>query len=104
VAAGRSGTQDHGTHTHHMHRVNFESLKGRTIVCLSRLILSLEQTDFNISHTIARMHFGESYSGKVDPLNGVTVWENQLAQYTYFVNVVPTVVQHASGRETPSHQ
>jgi hypothetical protein len=28
VAAGRSGTQDHGTHTHHMHRVNFETLKG----------------------------------------------------------------------------
>ncbi len=87
VAAGKSGTQDHGTHTHHMHRVNFETLK-----------------DFNISHTIGHLHFGEGFHGKVDPLNGVTQWERELAQYTYFVNVVPTVMHYASGREVPSHQ
>jgi hypothetical protein len=87
VAAGKSGSQDHGTHTHHMHRVNFETLK-----------------DFNISHTITTLHFGEGFYGKVDPLSGVTQWERQLAQYTYYVNVVPTVFQYASGREVGAHQ
>ena len=87
VAAGKSGVQDHGTHTHHMHRVNFESLKT-----------------FNISHQINQLHFGETFYGKVDPLNTVEHWESGLAQYTYFVNVVPTVVQHASGRESAAHQ
>lgn len=87
VAAGKSGTQSHGTHTHHMHRVNFETLK-----------------EFNISHRINKLHFGEDFYGKVDPLNGVESYEPQLAQYTYYVSVVPTVVRHASGRETPSHQ
>jgi hypothetical protein len=87
VAAGKSGVQDHGTHTHHMHRVNFQALK-----------------QFNISHTISKLHFGEGFYGKVDPLTGVEHWEKELAQYTYYVNVVPTVVIQASGRESPSHQ
>lgn len=87
-----------------MHRVNFETLKF-----------------FNISHTIHTLHFGGDFHGKVDPLNGVEVcllavlaclsspapcqvWEPELAQYTYLVNVVPTTYVRASGHETPSHQ
>ncbi len=70
-----------------MHRVNFETLKF-----------------FNVSHTIHRFHFGEDFYGKVDPMNDVVVWEHELAQYTYLVNVVPTSYVRASGRETAAHQ
>jgi endoplasmic reticulum-Golgi intermediate compartment protein 3 len=87
VAAGKSGTQSHGTHTHHMHRVNFETLHS-----------------FNISHTIHKFHFGDDFYGKVDPLNGVVAWEHELAQYQYLVSVVPTSYIRASGWVTPSHQ
>lgn len=40
----------------------------------------------------------------MDPLNGVTVWEQELAQYQYLVNVVPTSYERASGWTTAAHQ
>lgn len=53
--------------------------------------LPFELLDFNMSHTINHLSFGQVYPGIVNPLDGVTeAVEKGIAQFQYFVKVVPT--------------
>lgn len=54
--------------------------------------------EFDISHTIHKLSFGEDYPGRENPLNGVIVpkvnahnREGKTGAYQYFLKVVPTI-------------
>ena len=61
--------------------------------------------DVNVSHVIHRFGFGESYPGKVDPLNGVVKTDAEGAgMFQYFVKIVPTKYTPYSGRTLATNQ
>eukprot|EP01118_Nematostelium_gracile_P008063 TRINITY_DN264_c0_g1_i1.p1 TRINITY_DN264_c0_g1~~TRINITY_DN264_c0_g1_i1.p1 ORF type:complete len:305 (-),score=60.00 TRINITY_DN264_c0_g1_i1:3-917(-) len=60
---------------------------------------------FNSSHTITRLSFGEDFPGVIQPLDGVTkTVEAGLGRYQYFVQIVPTVYEYASGTILKTNQ
>ena len=55
--------------------------------------------DYNVSHTINGMSFGEPYPGVVNPLDASThTPEGGAAVYMYYVKVVPTLFKGGGGR------
>ncbi|TYK15328.1 endoplasmic reticulum-Golgi intermediate compartment protein 3-like [Cucumis melo var. makuwa] len=68
-------------------------------------LLALQTSDYNVSHRINRLAFGDHYDGLVNPLDGVH-WEynEQNVMHQYFVKVVPTIYKNIRGRTVHSNQ
>jgi len=60
---------------------------------------------FNCSHVINRLSFGEDFPGVVQPLDGAREIVNSgLGRFQYFLQVVPTIYEYASGRRLETNQ
>ncbi|KAI4299082.1 hypothetical protein L6164_032574 [Bauhinia variegata] len=63
------------------------------------------QDNYNISHQISKLSFGDHFPGLVNPLDGVQ-WVQGPAHgmYQYFIKVVPTIYTDIRGRVIHSNQ
>jgi len=62
-------------------------------------------SEFNLSHTINHLSFGESIPGKSNPLDGVTtIAEKGAMMYQYYVKIVPTTYVKADGKTVLTNQ
>ncbi|XP_019461974.1 PREDICTED: endoplasmic reticulum-Golgi intermediate compartment protein 3-like [Lupinus angustifolius] len=68
-------------------------------------LLALQDSHFNISHTVNKLSFGNHYPGLVNPLDGVKWVQGPTPGiYQYFIKVVPTIYTDIRGRVTNSNQ
>jgi hypothetical protein len=62
-------------------------------------------SQFNITHKIHLLHFGNSFPGLNFPLNEqVRSIEDTHGMYQYYLKIVPTTYKHLNGRETVTNQ
>ncbi|PAA82192.1 hypothetical protein BOX15_Mlig030157g2 [Macrostomum lignano] len=76
----------------HMHVHDLSGLRGVT---------------FNLSHSVHSLSFGDTYDGRVNPLDGhsrVFVDGSATKLVSYYVKVVPTLYTSLNGTETSSNQ
>lgn len=67
--------------------------------------LNLAFNQFNITHTINRLSFGDQYPGYSSPLDSQSrTIEDTHGMYQYYLKIVPTKYKHANGREVESNQ
>jgi len=75
---------------HHMHVHDLQPFKG---------------AEFNLSHTITRLSFGNEFPGIVNPLDQVTKTEESgSGMYQYFIKVVPTIYESVAGELISTNQ
>ncbi|KAE9605475.1 hypothetical protein Lal_00025250 [Lupinus albus] len=68
-------------------------------------LLALQDSHFNISHTVNKLSFGDRYPGLVNPLDGVKWVQGPTPGiYQYFIKVVPTIYTDIRGHVTNSNQ
>ncbi|KAH9603159.1 hypothetical protein KSS87_018605 [Heliosperma pusillum] len=68
-------------------------------------LLAVQKDDYNISHKINKLAFGEYFPGVVNPLDGVQwLQDTTSGMYQYFVKVVPTVYTDKKGHNIQSNQ
>jgi hypothetical protein len=61
--------------------------------------------DYNVSHTIHALSFGEPYAGAINPLDARThTPEGGAAVYMYYLKVVPTLVKGGRGGPLATYQ
>ncbi|KAK9808956.1 hypothetical protein WJX72_006989 [[Myrmecia] bisecta] len=68
-------------------------------------------TEFDLSHTVHKLSFGEEYPGMKNPLDGVTVQQvsninptGATGMYQYFLKVVPTIYTDIRNKTISSNQ
>ncbi|KAL0422371.1 UNVERIFIED_CONTAM: Endoplasmic reticulum-Golgi intermediate compartment protein 3 [Sesamum latifolium] len=86
---------------------NFHFAPGRSFHQNSHLLdlLALQTENYNISHKINKLSFGDSIPGIVNPLDGVQwVQESPNGVYQYFTKVVPTIYTNIRGHTIQSNQ
>ncbi|XP_009103253.1 endoplasmic reticulum-Golgi intermediate compartment protein 3-like isoform X2 [Brassica rapa] len=68
-------------------------------------LIFFQQGNYNISHKVNRLAFGDFFPGVVNPLDGVQ-WnqEKQNGVYQYFVKVVPSIYTDVHGHTIQSNQ
>ncbi|CAE7663298.1 ergic3 [Symbiodinium microadriaticum] len=77
---------------------------GKGILNLMEL-LSFTFDQFNITHTVNSMSFGEHFPGIKSPLDGeYRKLGDTHGMYQYYLKVVPTKYKYASGQEVQSNQ
>lgn len=81
-----------------------EQIKHNPFVQLMEL-LSFTFDQFNISHTINVLRFGDQFPGIVSPLDGQlrTIVDTH-GMYQYYVKIVPTRYKYLSGEDIESNQ
>ncbi|KAJ4844114.1 hypothetical protein Tsubulata_045374 [Turnera subulata] len=68
-------------------------------------LLDLQTDQYNISHRINRLAFGEYFPGVVNPLDGAQLIHNSPnGMQQYFIKVVPTIYTDIRGRTVQSNQ
>ncbi|KAG6600230.1 Endoplasmic reticulum-Golgi intermediate compartment protein 3, partial [Cucurbita argyrosperma subsp. sororia] len=68
-------------------------------------LFALQTSDYNVSHRINRLAFGNHYDGLVNPLDGVHwKYDKQNVMHQYFVKVVPTIYTDIGGHTVHSNQ
>ncbi|KZV22757.1 endoplasmic reticulum-Golgi intermediate compartment protein 3-like [Dorcoceras hygrometricum] len=77
------------------HQTNFQLLD----------LLAFQTENYNISHKINKLTFGDSIPGIVNPLDGVH-WQQETPSgvYQYFIKVVPTIHTNIRGHTIQSNQ
>jgi hypothetical protein len=81
-----------------------EQIKNNPFVQLMEL-LSFTFDQFNISHTVNALRFGDQYPGIVSPLDGqVRKLGDTHGMYQYYVKIVPTKYRYLNGVEVESNQ
>ncbi|XP_042514902.1 endoplasmic reticulum-Golgi intermediate compartment protein 3-like [Macadamia integrifolia] len=68
-------------------------------------LLAVQAENYNISHKINHLSFGEEIPGIVNPLDGVS-WTQPTSSgmYQYFIKIVPTIYTNRRGRRINSNQ
>ncbi|XP_010690474.2 uncharacterized protein LOC104904004 [Beta vulgaris subsp. vulgaris] len=68
-------------------------------------LFAVQKDNYNISHRIHRLAFGDYFPGAVNPLDGVPwLQETTSGSYQYFLKVVPTIYTDAKQRTIHSNQ
>ncbi|KAH9617719.1 hypothetical protein KSS87_017408 [Heliosperma pusillum] len=68
-------------------------------------LIAFQKDNYNITHKINKLSFGEYFPGIVNPLDGVQwLQDSTSGMYQYFVKVVPTVYTDVRGRTIQSNQ
>ncbi|XP_074275625.1 uncharacterized protein LOC141599496 [Silene latifolia] len=68
-------------------------------------LIAFQKNNYNITHKINKLSFGEYFPGIVNPLDGVQwLQDSTSGMYQYFVKVVPTVYTDVRGRTIQSNQ
>jgi hypothetical protein len=68
-------------------------------------LISFTFSQFNISHSINSLSFGDTFPGIKSPLDGqVRVIEDTHGMHQYYVKIVPTVYKTVSGQSIVSNQ
>ena len=92
----------------HFHFVPHKNLHNKGISAgLSGLLdlLSFAFDNFNVTHTVNSLSFGDSFPGVRNPLDDeVRVLNDTHGMYQYYVKVVPTRYRGLNGREVESNQ
>jgi len=84
---------------------SFSISPGRTLTMGMQMIKLNIRTDLNLTHTIHRLSFGESFPGFVSPLDGTHRSLPPNAVHQYFLNVVSTTFEPLkSQRNISTHQ
>ncbi|KAJ6808690.1 endoplasmic reticulum-Golgi intermediate compartment protein 3-like [Iris pallida] len=87
---------------------NFHFACGKSLDQSQLLIsnlLDFQLGEYNISHKINKLSFGEDFPGVVNPLDGAH-WTQQTKSgiYQYFIKVVPTIYTDIRGHKIHSNQ
>ncbi|KAI4296350.1 hypothetical protein L6164_036315 [Bauhinia variegata] len=86
---------------------NFHFATGKSFLQSTIFLTDLLafQENYNVSHQINRLSFGDHFPGLVNPLDGVN-WVQGPAHgmYQYFIKVVPTIYTDIRGRVIHSNQ
>ena len=92
----------------HFHIVPHRSLHSRGVNAgLSGLLdlLSFAFDNFNVSHTVNSLSFGDSFPGVRNPLDDEVRHVNDThGMYQYYIKIVPTRYRGLNGREVESNQ
>ncbi|KAL2937264.1 Endoplasmic reticulum-Golgi intermediate compartment protein 3 [Bienertia sinuspersici] len=68
-------------------------------------LIAVQKGNYNISHRINKLAFGDNFPGIVNPLDGVQwLQETETGSYQYFLKVVPTIYTNARRRTILSNQ
>ena len=68
-------------------------------------LISFAFSQFNITHTVNSLRFGDQFPGITSPLDGVhRDLRDTHGMYQYYVKVVPTTYRMLSGKEVSSNQ
>lgn len=68
-------------------------------------LISFAFAQFNITHTINSLSFGETFPGINNPLDGQSrAIQDTHGMYQYYVKIVPTIYKEVSGNEIISNQ
>lgn len=68
-------------------------------------LMPFQNQNFNVSHIINELSFGEKYPGIVNPLDGVRwIQKDSAGMYQYFTKVVPTIYKDIRGHVISTNQ
>lgn len=91
----------HGSLTLNKVAGNFHVTAGKVLPIMgahAHMTGFMETRDYNFSHRIEKLSFGDSHAGLIQPLEGdEKLTDINLMNFQYFVEVVPTVVQTMTG-------
>ncbi|OQR89301.1 endoplasmic reticulum-Golgi intermediate compartment protein [Thraustotheca clavata] len=80
---------------------NFHVALGRTFHRQGRLVHQFipgQQYNYNASHIVHKLYFGNPFPGQSNPLDGVTKIADQAgAVYQYYIKIVPTIYDDGYG-------
>eukprot|EP01035_Chromulina_nebulosa_P019238 gene19238-25089_t len=84
--------------------INFDAKDmGPLVFLLSLMSLTFDQ--FNVTHTINSLSFGDQFPGFTSPLDGQSrTLQDIHGMYQYYLKVVPTKYQHLDGKIVESNQ
>eukprot|EP01113_Clastostelium_recurvatum_P011202 TRINITY_DN1565_c0_g1_i4.p1 TRINITY_DN1565_c0_g1~~TRINITY_DN1565_c0_g1_i4.p1 ORF type:complete len:395 (+),score=132.82 TRINITY_DN1565_c0_g1_i4:137-1321(+) len=61
--------------------------------------------DFNMSHSVVRLSFGNEFPGIINPLDGVAkIEKDESGMFQYFIKVVPTIYESIAGELISTNQ
>ncbi|PKA57945.1 Protein disulfide-isomerase 5-4 [Apostasia shenzhenica] len=86
---------------------NIHFAPGKSFQQFNFLFLDLVafQTEYNVSHKINKLSFGEEFPGVINPLDGARwIQQRSAGMYQYFVKVVPTIYTDIRGHKIYSNQ
>jgi len=93
----------HGSLTLNKVAGNFHVTAGKVLPIMgahAHMSGFMEPSDYNFSHRIEKLSFGDSHAGVIQPLEGdEKLTDINLINFQYFVEVVPTEVQTITGRK-----
>jgi len=91
----------HGSLTLNKVAGNFHVTAGKVLPIMgahAHMTGFMETGDYNFSHRIERMSFGDDHAGIIQPLEGdEKLTDINLMNFQYFIEIVPTVVQTLTG-------
>lgn len=93
----------HGTLTLNKVAGNFHVTAGKVLPIMgahAHMTGFMEKGDYNFSHRIERLSFGEDHAGIIQPLEGdEKLTDINLMNFQYFIEIVPTEVQTLTGKK-----
>jgi len=93
----------HGSLTLNKVAGNFHVTAGKVLPIMgahAHMSGFMETRDYNFSHRIEKLSFGDSHAGVIQPLEGdEKLTEINMINFQYFVEIVPTEVQTITGRK-----
>eukprot|EP01096_Ripella_sp_DP13-Kostka_P012476 TRINITY_DN5230_c0_g1_i1.p1 TRINITY_DN5230_c0_g1~~TRINITY_DN5230_c0_g1_i1.p1 ORF type:complete len:392 (+),score=151.60 TRINITY_DN5230_c0_g1_i1:125-1300(+) len=87
VAAGSSHAQTHAGHSHHIHHINLTTID-----------------DYDISHRVNLLHFGDTIPNMINPLDGYEFIAEGPANLGYYIQLVPSAYQYLDGTTQTTNQ
>jgi len=94
----------HGSLTLNKVAGNFHVTAGKVLPIMgahAHMTGFMETRDYNFSHRIEKLSFGDNHAGIIQPLEGdEKLTDINLMNYQYFVEIVPTEVATLTGKKT----
>jgi len=94
----------HGSLTLNKVAGNFHVTAGKVLPIMgahAHMTGFMETSDYNFSHRIEKLSFGDNHAGIIQPLEGdEKLTDINLMNFQYFVEVVPTEVSGLTGKKT----
>lgn len=93
----------HGALTLNKLAGNFHVTAGKVLPIMgahAHMTGFMERSDYNFSHRIEKLSFGDDHAGIIQPLEGdEKLTDINLMNFQYFVEIVPTEIQTLTGRK-----
>jgi len=101
---GHDACRVHGALTLNKVAGNFHVTAGKVLPIMgahAHMTGFMEKADYNFTHRIEKLSFGDKHAGIIQPLEGdEKITDINLLSFQYFIEVVPTEVWGLTGRST----